>query len=85
MQRLIQTFVSKACRVIATAPILEALAPAPSCRGAVLPALSYDFDEGMSAGAQARGRRARGPGALGRRGVAGLPSGVAARRRERIP
>ena len=59
----LQTFVSKARGDRHRADLIEAARAAPELRGAVLPALSYDFDEGMSA---ARKRAAAALEALGR-------------------
>jgi hypothetical protein len=59
----LQTFVSKARGDRHSADLIEAARAAPELRGAVLPALSYDFDEGMSA---ARKRMAGALEALGR-------------------
>ena len=59
----LQTFVSKARGDRHSADLIEAARAAPELRGAVLPALSYDFDEGMSA---ARKRAAGALEALGR-------------------
>ena len=59
----LQTFVSKARGDRHRADLIEAARAAPELRGAVLPALSYDFDEGMSA---ARKRAAGALEALGR-------------------
>ena len=59
----LQTFVSKARGDRHRADLIEAARAAPELRGAVLPALSYDFDEGMGA---ARKRAAAALEALGR-------------------
>ena len=63
----LQTFVSKARGDRHSADLVEAARAAPELRGAVLPALSYDFDEGMRA---ARKRAAGALEALGRSAAA---------------